>query len=57
MAWLDPSRVVAPIWSLVGAGRAFARELPPKLRLLIETLGERSRRGRDAVTRDPNYDR
>ena len=57
MAWLDPSRVVAPIWRLVGAGRAFAHELPPKLRLLIETLGERSRRGRNALTRDPSYDR
>jgi conjugative relaxase-like TrwC/TraI family protein len=57
MAWLDPSRVVAPIWRLVGAGRAFAHELPPTLRLLIETLSERSHRGRDVVTRDPSYDR
>ena len=57
MAWLDPSRVVAPIWRLVGVGRAFAHELPPKLRLLIETLGERSHRGRNAVTRGSSYDR
>ena len=57
MAWLDPSRVVAPIWRLVGVGRAFAHELPPKLRLLIETLGERSHHGRNALTRGSSYDR
>ena len=57
MAWLDPSRVVAPIWRLVGAGRAFAHELPPKIRLLFETVSEHSHRERDTVTRDPSHDR
>jgi hypothetical protein len=57
MAWLDPSRVVAPIWRLIGAGRAFAHEAPPKLRLLVETLRERSQRARDGFARHPDYDR
>jgi hypothetical protein len=55
--WLDPSRVVMPIWRLIEKVRDSARELPPRLATLAESLRERSNRVRDAFTRGPTYDR
>ncbi|HEY1944866.1 MAG TPA: AAA family ATPase, partial [Roseiarcus sp.] len=57
IAWLDPSRVVIPIWRLFDRGREVARELPPKLATLLDTLRERGQRARDAYTRGSHYDR
>ncbi len=57
ITWLDPPRVIAPIWRLIGKGREFTRELPPKLAVLVETLRQRSHRVHDADVRAPNYDR
>ncbi len=46
LAWLNPSRIVVPIWRLMGRGHEFAHELPPKLRLeLWRKLGDGGEEG------------
>jgi hypothetical protein len=57
IAWLDPSRAIAPVWRLIERGNGVVREMPPKLAILVESLRERPHRSRDAHTRGPQYDR
>jgi len=57
VAWLDPSKLIAPLWRLIERGRGLARELPSELNAIVNKVRERNDRTRNDKERGTTYDR
>jgi hypothetical protein len=57
VAWLDPSKLIAPLWWLIERERGLARELPSELNAIVNKVRERNDRTRNDKERGATYDR